>query len=119
MPVDDGDQIEKAFSDRYVGDVGRPDLVRTRDRQAAQEIRIDLAPRRGLARPRLRTQRLDPHQPPHPLAIDRKAILAQRLGDPLRAEKRPLGEQCVDPPHRLRLVVVGRLTRIDVSAFTL
>ena len=73
---------------------------------------MNLVPGRGLALPRLRTQRLDPHQPhqpPHPLAVNREAVLAQRLGDPPRAEKRPLGEQRVDPPHRLQLVVVGRL----------
>src|ERR1700761_8578187 len=34
-PVDDGDQIQKALADRDVGDVGRPDLVRTVDRKAA------------------------------------------------------------------------------------
>src|SRR5271166_3825039 len=60
---------------------------------------------------RLRSQRLDahpPHQPPHALAVDRKALFAQRPRDPPRAVKRPRGEQRVDATHRLQIVVVGR-----------
>src|SRR6516225_1039439 len=71
---------------------------------------IEMPPRR-IARPRLRPERLDPHQPhqsPHALALDRKTLLRQRPCDAPGAEERPRGEQHVDAPHRLKVVVVGR-----------
>src|SRR6201987_537236 len=43
-------------------DVLNPDVVRSLDRQIAQEIGIELVAVRGLARSRLRPERCDPHQ---------------------------------------------------------
>ena len=112
-PVDDRHQIEKAAPDRNVGDVGRPDVVRPLDRQVAQQIGIDLVLRVRSARPRLRPERCDPHpahQPLHALAVRVDALGAQHRRHPARAEKRPGGEQLVDPAHQRRVVVVGRLS---------
>src|SRR4029077_7467205 len=61
-------------------------------------------------RPRLRPQRRDPHsphQPLHPLAVDRPPFRPQHRRHPPRAEKRPGREQLVDPPHQRKIVVVG------------
>src|SRR6202158_293131 len=44
-----------------VGDIHRPDLVWSRDLDAAQQIRIDLVPRLGLRRARTAIERLYPH----------------------------------------------------------
>src|SRR5208283_6037215 len=117
-PVDDRDQIEEAPADRDVRYIGRPDLVRPLDRHVAQEIGINLVPRRGLARPRLRPERLDPHQPhqpPHALAVDRETLLRQRPCDAPGAEERPGGEQRVDAPHRLKATPKNR-SRFAIDA---
>src|SRR3954462_8283343 len=47
-PVDDGGQVDEATRHRNVGDVHGPDLGGSINRQPAQEIRVDLVPRRGL-----------------------------------------------------------------------
>ena len=41
-PVDDGDEVYKAFGHGHVRDVDRPDLVRPDHRQIAQEVGINL-----------------------------------------------------------------------------
>jgi hypothetical protein len=56
-----------------------------------------------------------PHQPPHALAVNRKALLAQRPRDPPGPEERTRGEQRVNAPHRLEVVVVGR-SRLAIDA---
>src|SRR5438270_13368341 len=89
-------------------------MVRPRDRQVAQQIGTDLVPRLRLRRSRLRSQRGDPHlahQPLHPLAVDRKAFLLEHYRHPPRAEKRPEGEQLVEPTHHQQIVVVDRCCR--------
>ena len=95
------------------------DVARAFDLQIAQQIGVDLVAGRGLGRARLRPQRFDPHpahQAPDTLAIDREAVLAKRFGDPPRAEEGPLGEQRIDPPHRLEVVVVGRRRAVHARA---
>ena len=117
-PVDDGDQVEKAAADRDIGDVGRPDLVWPLDRQIAQQVGINLVSRSGLGRSRLRPERFDPHpphQPPHALAVDGKALLAQRPRDAPGPEERTRGEQRVDAPPCLEVVVIGR-SRVAIDA---
>ncbi len=42
VPIDDGDQVQKTLSHWDVGYVCRPDLVRVVDRNAAQQVRVDL-----------------------------------------------------------------------------
>src|SRR3954465_12913497 len=60
-PVDDGGEIDKTARHRNVGDIHGPDLVGARDRQIAQQVRIDLVPRRRLGGIWLAVNGLDPH----------------------------------------------------------
>ena len=60
-PVDDGGQVDEAARHRDVGDVHGPDLVGAVDRQPAQQVRVDLVPRRWLLGVRLAVERLDAH----------------------------------------------------------
>src|SRR5271170_1878836 len=60
-PVDDGGQVNETARHRDIGDVHRPNLVRPLDLQPAQQIGINLVPRRGLRRVRLAVERLDSH----------------------------------------------------------
>src|SRR6516225_5716188 len=94
---------KEAAADRDVGDVRAPDLVRPRDGQPAQEIRVYLVPGRRLRCPRFRAERGNAHlahQPPNTLAIDGMALRPQQRRHSPRAEERPSAEQLVDPPHR-------------------
>ena len=66
-PVHDDHQIDEAFADRQVGDVGAPDLVRPFHQQPAAQIGVGLSPLRSSAGVRLlvdRHQENEPHQPP-------------------------------------------------------
>lgn len=49
-PVHDGHQIEVAFTNGQVIDIGAPDLIGSVDPQPAQQIGVGLEPLRGLAR---------------------------------------------------------------------
>ena len=60
-PVDDGGQVDEAPRHRHVGDVHRPDLVGAVDVMPAQQVRVDLVPRRWLRGVRLAVERLDAH----------------------------------------------------------
>ena len=113
-PVDDRHQIEKALPNRDVGDVCRPHLVRPVDGHVAQQIGKNLVSRLRLGGARLRRERRNPHlahQPLHPLAIDRKAVLSEHHRHPPRAKEGPLGEQLVKPAHHRQIVVIGRRSR--------
>src|ERR1019366_9461168 len=60
-PIDHGDEINKALLHRDVADIRRPYLIWLGDQQIAQEIRINLVPRRRLRCIRLAINRLDRH----------------------------------------------------------
>src|SRR5258708_31659203 len=60
-PIEHNGQIDEAARHRDVGDIHRPHLVWPCDLDAAQQIRIDLVPRRGLRRTRTAIERLYPH----------------------------------------------------------
>src|SRR5664280_2479357 len=81
-PVDDGGEIDEAARHRDIGDVHRPDLVRTFDLQPAQKIGINLIPWRGLRRIRLTVDRFDPHahhQRGDMAAADLDALAVQKV----------------------------------------
>src|SRR6267143_329323 len=63
-PVQHHGEIDEAVRHRNVGDVHGPDLVWTRNLQAAQQIRMDLVAGLGLGGARTAIERLYPH-PPH------------------------------------------------------
>ena len=120
-PVDDRDQVQKPALHRQVGDVGRPDLVGPVDHQVAQQVGIDLVPRRRPRGPWLRAERRDPHQthqPLHALAVDRPALGPQHRRHPTRAKERMRQEQLVEPPHHGQVVVVvgAGLWSVDAGA---
>jgi len=78
VPVDDGHQIEKSLCHGYVGDVRRPDLVRPGYLQSFKQVRVDLVPFPGFARPGTPVNGLEPHQahqPPHPLSVDQVVLI--------------------------------------------
>jgi hypothetical protein len=95
-------------------------MVSALDRHVAQEIGINLVAGRGLGRSRLRPERGDPHQahqPLHALAVHVDALGPHHRRHAARAEKRPGGEQFVDPAHQRGVVVIGRLARpVDARA---
>jgi hypothetical protein len=81
-PVDDGDEVYKAFGHGHVRDVDRPDLVRPGHRQSAQEVGINLVTWLRLRRVGLTVERLDAHplhqcrdvKPPHVHALPSQQV---------------------------------------------
>ena len=62
-PVDDRGQIDKAARHGDVGDVHGPNLIGPRDREAAQQVGINLLPWRGFGGVGLPIERLHAHSP--------------------------------------------------------
>ena len=60
-PIEHREQIDEAPCHRNVGDIRRPDVIGTTDREIAEEIRIDGVGRMPLAEVRLAIQGLNPH----------------------------------------------------------
>ena len=115
-PVHDRHQVKEAAVHRDVGDVGAPDMVRSLDRQAPEQIGPDPVLGMRIAGARRPIDCLKPHQahqPSGPASADPHALAAQVKCHPTGAVERILQEQLVDPPHRrerpralpLRLVV--------------
>ena len=95
---------------RNIGDVGRPHVIGLANRQAAQQIGINLVSGRGFTRSGARNQRLDPHhphQPLYPLPIDPAPLLVEFKHHPPRAVERQLEMQFVDAAHQ------GQIVRLD------
>ncbi len=63
-PIEDRTEIHKPAPHRNVGDIGRPHMIRSRDRQRTQQIGINLMGKMRLAGPRLPIDRREAH-PPH------------------------------------------------------
>ena len=81
---------------------------------------MDFMAWRRRARPRLRPERLDSHQPHqslNPLAVDGQTLLAQHSGDAPRAQERALGVQRIDAGHQRQIVVIG-WRRLAIDART-
>ena len=109
-PVENRHQVHEAVPQPHVRDVGAPHLVDTGDRHVAQQVRIDLVARMGLAQARFRPDRLQPHpahQALHVLAIHRvpDALLptppasaaTRRTGSPCTARR--AGASTAGPPR--------------------
>jgi site-specific DNA recombinase len=89
---------------------GAPDLVGPPDAHVAQQIRVNPVPPARCRQLRLGVDRLqahDPHEPPHPLAVDRLALLDQPLRQPPAAEEGMVGVLPVDQPHQPQVRGVG------------
>src|SRR5450631_1769488 len=108
-PVDDGGEIDEAMRHRNVSDVHRPDLVWTLDLQPAQQIGVNLVPRRGLRRVRPAINRLDAHalhQRGDAAAADLDTLAVQKVAQHPAARERVFQMQLVDAAHERE--VLGR-----------
>ena len=118
VPVDDGREIDEAARHRYVGDVHRPDLVWPGHRQVAQEVRVDLVPRRWLRGPRAAIERLDAHRLHQRRHVEPAHLMAfghQHSPEHPAAGERVVEVQLVDPAHE-REIGGGRRPRQVVDA---
>lgn len=100
-PVNHRHKIQEPMLHRDVGHVDSPHVVGLGDRHIAQQIRVYLMARRGLAGVRTGDQRDDvhhPHQPLHALAAKRAAFLVEFELHPPRAVERQLEMQFVSGP---------------------
>ena len=124
-PIHDGHQALEAATHRKVRNIGAPDVIRPLDRNAAQQVRVDLVARRRPAQIRFRMKGFDtqnPHQPLDALAVD-----LQRDGHPAAAVERAIQVQFVESPQqaqvlgalRPRLVVIGRARQTEEFALLL
>jgi hypothetical protein len=60
-PIHDGDQVEEAATHRNVRNIGTPDVIGPFDRDAAQQVRVDLVTRRRPAQVRFGIEGFDAH----------------------------------------------------------
>src|SRR5271165_2868710 len=101
-PIDHGDEINKALLHRDVADIRRPYLIWPRDRQIAQEIRINLVPRRRLRGVRLAIDRFDRHalhQRRDVQASGLDAFEGKQIAEHPAARERIIQMQFVYPTH--------------------
>lgn len=101
-PVDDGREIDEPHRHRDVADVRCPDLIGPHDQQFAQQIRVDLVPRRRLRCVQATVDCFDRHllhQRGDMLAADLDAFLPQQIAQHPTTRKRKFQVQLVDPPH--------------------
>src|ERR1035437_1289738 len=106
-PVDDGGEIDEAARHRDIGDVHRPDLVRTFDLQPAQKIGINLIPWRGLRRIRLTVDRFDPHalhQRGDMAAADLDTLAVQKVTQHPAPRERVFQMQLIHAPHEREIL---------------
>jgi len=106
-PVQHHGEIDEALRHWNVGDVHRPDLVRPRDLDAAQQIRIDLVAGFGLRGARTAIERLYPHPPHerlHMPAADLAPLQSQQASQHTRTGE---GILQVQPIQTLHDLVVG------------
>ena len=101
-PIQYGGEIDEAVGHRDIGDVHGPDLVRLRDLQLAQQIRIDLVAGFGLGGARMAIERLYPHPPHqrlHMPAADLAPLQTQQAAQHTRTGERILHVQPIEPLH--------------------
>src|SRR6202023_666608 len=101
-PIEHNGQIDETALHRDVGDVHRPHLVRLRDLDAAQQIRIDLVPWLWLRGAGTAIERFYPHPPHQRLHVtpsDLPPPAGQQPSQHPRAGERELQVQSVEPPH--------------------
>lgn len=86
-----------------IGDVRRPDVVRPRDAQVAQQVGIDLVGGMPLAGVGLAVQRMNihlPHQCGHMTAAGGLPFALEQFGEHPRARERVVQMQLADAPHQ-------------------
>src|SRR3954454_8490043 len=117
-PINHSRQIDEPARHRNIRDIHAPHLVRSLDRQPAQQIRVDFVPRPRLRRVGLAVDRLDPH-PPHQrgnqFPANHHPLATQQVAQHPAARQRVVQMQLIDPTHdrklrrrnRPRLVVEG------------
>src|ERR1039457_7197622 len=66
-PIHDSDQVKEPATHRNICNIGAPDLVGPLDRQAAQQVWVDLVTRGQAAQVRFRIKSFDSHNPHEPL----------------------------------------------------
>src|SRR5207245_7231653 len=102
-PIHHCHQIQKPIRHRHIRHVRTPHLIGSRDLEVLQKIRINLVPRRGLARRTLRIDRLDPHhsqQPSYSLAIHSPPLPPQHhRQSPTPLHRPPQPHPAPPPPH--------------------
>jgi hypothetical protein len=124
-PIHDSDQVKEPATHRNICNIGAPDLVGPLDRQAAQQVWVDLVTRRRAAQVRFRIKSFDSHNPHEPLGAF--AVHPQHHRHAAAAEEGTFQIQLVEPPHqaqvlgalRPRLVVVGRARQTQQFALLL
>src|SRR5450631_2269230 len=92
---------------RTIGDVHRPDLVRTVDLQPAQKIGIDLVPQRGFRRVWPTIDRLDAHalhQRGDVAAADLDALAVQKVAQHPAARERVFQMQFINAAHEHQIL---------------
>src|SRR5712675_2921758 len=95
-------EIDKAVRHWNVGDVHGPDLVWTRNLQAAQQIRMDLVTGLGLGGARTAIERLYPHPPHqrlHMPAADLAPLQSQQASQHTRTGEGVFQVQPIELPH--------------------
>ncbi len=105
-PVDDCGQIDEAARHGNVGDVHRPDLVGPDDGEIAQQIGIDLVPRRRLRGVGAAVERLDVHLLHERSDVTPAHAVALRVQEPLQhpaSRERVVEMQFVDPAHQRQI----------------
>ncbi len=105
-PIEYSGEIDEAVGHRDIGDVHGPDLVRSRDLQVAQQIRIDLVAGFRLRRARPAIERLYPHPPHqrlHVPAADLAPPQGQQASQHTRAGEGVFQVQPIDLLHDLEI----------------
>ena len=99
MPVHDRHEVQEAASHRDVRNVGRPQLIRARNRLDSQQMRIRLMPRVRLTRLPFLSNRHQPHlahESTYAIRPDEMSCIPQGVARWPEAEERILHEQLVD-----------------------
>jgi hypothetical protein len=110
---------------RKVRNIGTPNLVRPFDRDAAQQVRVNLVTRSRTAQLRFWIERFDAQNAHQPL--DAFAIDLQCDGHATAAEKGAIHVQLVEPPEQTQVlralwprpVIVGRARHAEQFALLL
>lgn len=106
IPVQDRRQVHEPREQPNVGDIGAPHLVRSGERHASQQVRVNAVLGIGLRQPRFGVngrQAHLAHQPQHPLAIHRIPGAAQHGGHPPTPVKRMRGVLLVQTAHQFQV----------------
>src|SRR6218665_453236 len=110
-----GGEVDAATGHGDVRRIQGPDLVAARDRELAQQVRIDLVARRRLAAARLRAQRLDAHalhQRGHGPAADLQAFAPELIAHHPCAHERVLQGELVQPPPQPQVALADRARQV-------